>query len=323
MNLNLPDSAIGIIVYLTLFVGVLLLFEGMRAWLSRAESLTEARNRRMRMVKGGKSTDEVLSLLKDPDFATAKGAGSPIARLKKLLRQSGLRISLGVFGLLQVMLGAALFLPASRFLPPLHAGGIAALVAAVLPLLVLVALKEERSKKLTKQLPDALDLMGRGLRVGHPLAATIASVAEDMPDPIGTEFGIIQDQIAYGDEMTAAFHEFAERVGSEDARYLAVSIGIQHGTGGNLARVLDILSTVIRDRQAMTKKIKAVSSEGRLSALILTVLPAIIFMAIHTSTPSFYGDVMDDPLFKPFAAAILGLVIFQGLLLRRLVTFKF
>ena len=91
---------------------------------------------------------------------------------------------------------------------------------------------------------------------------------------------------------------------------------------GNL-RVLDILSTVIRDRQAMTKKIKAVSSEGRLSALILTVLPAIIFMAIHTSTPSFYGDVMDDPLFKPFAAAILGLVIFQGLLLRRLVTFKF
>ena len=165
--------------------------------------------------------------------------------------------------------------------------------------------------------------MARGLKVGHPVAVTVGNVATDLPDPIGSEFGIIQDQINYGDDVATAFQDFAKRVGTEDANYLAVSIGIQHGTGGNLARVLSILSQVIRDRQTMQKKIKAISAEGRLSSLILTVLPVFIYFSIEMSTPSFYGDVRNDPLFPYFASAIVGLTIAQGLILKRLVKFKF
>jgi tight adherence protein B len=174
-----------------------------------------------------------------------------------------------------------------------------------------------------KQLPDALDLMSRGLTVGHPLNVTVNSVAQDMPDPIGSEFGIIQDQVSYGEDIVTAFSDFADRVEIEDASYLAVSVGIQHGTGGNLARVLQVLSKVIRDRATMRQRIHAISAEGRLSAMILTLLPFVIFGSIQMSTPSYYGDVSTDPLFKPFAIAIIGLILAQGIILNRLVNFKF
>ena len=130
-------------------------------------------------------------------------------------------------------------------------------------------------------------------------------------------------KINYGDDVATAFHDFAQRVATEDANYLAVSIGIQHGTGGNLSKILNVLSQVIRDRHTMRKKIKAISAEGRLSGMILTALPIFIYTTIELSSPTFYGDVRGDPIFPLFAAAIGGLVLLQGLILYRLVKFKF
>ena len=115
---------------------------------------------------------------------------------------------------------------------------------------------------MVRQLPDALDLMARGLKVGHPLNTTIRSVANEMPDPIASEFGVVMDQIAYGDDLPDAFAEMADRIDLEDVRYLSVSIGIQHGSGGDLASILMTLSRVIRNRLSMRKRIKAISSEG-------------------------------------------------------------
>ena len=152
---------------------------------------------------------------------------------------------------------------------------------------------------------------------------TIGAVAKEMSDPIGTEFGLVQDQISYGTEIAEAFAEFASRVDQEDVRYLAVAVGIQHGTGGNLARVLGVLSKVIRDRAVMRRRIVAISSEGRLSAFILTLVPFIIFGSIMTTSPNYYTDVQNDPIFLPVAIAIVSLVVAQALILRHLVSFKF
>jgi tight adherence protein B len=135
-------------------------------------------------------------------------------------------------------------------------------------------------EKLVAQLPDALDLMARGLKVGHPLNVTVASVATEMSDPIGSEFGLLVDQVSFGTEIADAFADLADRTDLEDTRSLAVSVGIQHGTGGNLARVLNVLAKVIRDRATMRRKITAISAEGRLSAFILSVLPFGIFGSI-------------------------------------------
>ncbi len=310
-------------IYVTLFLGVLLAFDGIRQVLSKTESDTTARNRRMRMINRGASTDEVLNLLlAEPNHKPNQSRGL-LGRLKFALRQAGLPFGVFGYSLITAAIFAAVFVASSRAVALELAVAVSAVVSFGLPLIVLMGLRSKRSTKLMNQLPDALDLMSRGLTIGHPLNVTVNSVATDMPDPIGTEFGIIQDQVSFGDDIVTAFNGFADRVDLEDARYLSVSIAIQHGTGGNLARVLQVLSKVIRDRARMRKTIHALSSEGRLSSQILTILPIAIFSSIYFSTPSYYADVMDDPLFMPIAIAVVSLVVMQGVILRRLCNFKF
>lgn len=310
-------------IYAALFLGVLLAFDGMRQVFSRTESDTAARNRRMRMIKRGTSTYEVLNvLLADPNHKPNQSRGL-LGRLKFALSQAGLPFGVFGYSLITAAIFVTVFVATSRAVA-LEFSLAASVVASFgLPWIGLAALRRKRSTKLMNQLPDALDLMSRGLTVGHPLNVTVNSVATDMPDPIGTEFGISQDQVSFGDDIVTAFNGFADRVDLEDARYLSVSVAIQHGTGGNLARVLQILSKVIRDRATMRQRIRAISAEGRLSALILTILPIAIFGVITLTTPSFYGDVQDDPLFRPFAIAVVSLIVMQGVILNRLVNFKF
>jgi tight adherence protein B len=147
-------------------------------------------------------------------------------------------------------------------------------------------------------------------------------VAETMPDPIGTEFGIMVDQISYGDELVVAFRKLADRNPSEDFNYLAVSIAIQHGTGGNLGRILGVLAGVMRGRIMMRRKIKSMSAEGRISAWILSSLPFLMVGLNSIITPEYYGDVVNDPLFMPLALATLGLILLNGFVLFRLVNFR-
>ncbi|MHA6325847.1 type II secretion system F family protein [Roseivivax sp. CAU 1753] len=186
----------------------------------------------------------------------------------------------------------------------------------------LKSLHQKRITALTRQLPDALDLMMRGLRVGHPVGATVANVGRTMADPIGREFRILSDQISHGDYLTDAFADMADRVGQEDVEYLSVSITIQHGSGGNLADVLGTLSKVVRERIVMRRRIRAISSEGRLSAYLLSALPVLIFVSTSLSSPGYYTDVSDDPAFLPIAVTIVALVVGNFLALRKLVTFK-
>ncbi len=319
--MNLQSTEVLLIIYVLVFVGILLAFDGARQFLSRSENPAEARNRRIRMMKDGATSDEVLAQL---FYSKRSRRGLDLLPdVGKSLRQAGLALSPPLFYILSVLLGGFVFVAAQVYLPTFFALPAALAAAVGVPLVILQAFRQKRMAQLVSQLPDALDLMARGLKVGHPLNVTVASVATDMQDPIGTEFGLIQDQVSYGDDIVTAFRDFADRVDLEDARYLAVSVGIQHGTGGNLGRVLTVLAKVIRDRATMRKKIRAISSEGRLSALILSILPFGIFGSIHLSTPEFYGDVQSDPLFMPFAVTIISLVVLQALILRKLVTFKF
>lgn len=180
----------------------------------------------------------------------------------------------------------------------------------------------KRVDALTHQLPDALDLMMRGLRIGHPVSATIANVGRTMPDPIGAEFRQLAEQVSHGDYLTDAFTDLADRVGQEDVEYLAVSIRIQHGTGGNLADMLGTLAKVVRDRIVMRRRVKAISSEGRMSAYVLSALPVLIYCITSYTAPDYYGAISDDPMYQPIAITIVALVVANFLALRKLVTFK-
>ena len=311
------------VLYIGVFIGVLLVFAGIQEiFAGRSEEESE-RNRRMRMIRKGIGEDEILATLIGDHVDTRQTSGGIVARLRRNMRRAGLSFGLPVVFAAAAALGGALFVLLSLKIPTGPAAGIATVLGLFLPYAVIDALAEERLKKLTTQLPDALDMMARGLKIGHPLNVTLKRVAQQMPDPIGTEFGLIEDRIRHGADVPTAISEFAARFQSEDTHYFAACVAIQHGTGGNLGQVLRVLSKVIRDRINMRTRIRAVSGEGRISAFILSLMPFLIVGTIYTSTPSYYTKVMDHPAFMPAAWGVLVLVILQALILRRLATFDF
>lgn len=309
----------GWLIFAGVFIGALLLIEGMRQLTSRRETDSEARSRRLRLIAGGTQLEERLDILLPGEGSQKKFLGLDLGTR---LLAAGLPQQPMMFGLGAVVLFCLMSLALMPLVGALGAVGLSVMVCILLPLMVLSAIQAARLKRIAAQLPDALDLMGRALRAGHPLSLSIGTVAETMPDPIGTEFGIMVDQISYGDELVTAFRKLAERNPSEDFHYLAVSIAIQHGTGGNLGRVLGVLSEVMRGRIMMRRKIKSMSAEGRISAWILSSIPFLMVGLNSIITPAYYGDVMQDPLFMPMALAALGLILLNGFVLFRLVNFR-
>jgi tight adherence protein B len=312
------------VLYTALFVGVLLAFDGLLQFLFRGRSAEEAINRRLRMLASGTDPEEVLRLLRRRRPPSGMAAVPGLRQWQTLVIQSGITIEGGRL-LSMLLLGTAgLFL----VLMVLGFAGLVALSLALalgvaLPVMVLVWIRGRRAGAIARQLPDGIDLMVRSLRAGHPLNSAFQVIAREMPDPLGSEMGVVADAITYGDDLTDAVTAFADRVDLEDARYLAVAINIQAGTGGNLAHVLEALAQVIRERFAMLRKIRALSAEGRLTAIIVSIVPLVIFVSLNAISPTFYGDVADDPLYKPFLATGVVLTALNAIALRRLVRFHF
>jgi tight adherence protein B len=312
-----------VVVYLMIFFGALFTFEGVRQVVGSRAGEIQHKNRRMRMIAHGADENRIIEVLFRNHASGGKRAKGPIAAFQRALAHANVPFGLGVVTAFMIALAVAVFILGSRF-APLPFAALAALVLGFgLPYAIVDRMAETRLNKLAEQLPDALDMMARGLRVGHPLNVTLRRVARDMQDPIGSEFGVIEDRIRHGVDLVTAFGEFADRVDREDAHYLSVCVGIQHGTGGNLGRVLFVLSRVIRDRLTMKKKIHAISSEGRLSAMILTLMPFLIVGVIYSSTPSFFLDVKDHPIFLPVAIGVGVMIFLQGVILKQLTDFDF
>ncbi|EYD76715.1 Putative Flp pilus assembly protein TadB [Rubellimicrobium mesophilum DSM 19309] len=322
MTPGLQDQEVIYLVYVGVALGVFLLVTGLGQLLTRGENAAEARNRRMKMIGRGASTEEVLALLKAPEDSGLLRRIPVLGNLAREMRRAGMTMSPAHLLLFCLLGGVALGLFAVRVLPPIQAFAVAIGVSLLLPVAVVGAKRRKRVEALVAQLPDALDLMSRGLKVGHPLNTSIGAVAKEMPDPVGTEFGLIFDQVSYGDDLVAAVQEFAQRVDIEDVHYLAASIAIQHGTGGDLARVIEVMAKVIRGRIAMRRRIRAISSEGRLSAWFLSAIPVAIYTFTSISSPTYFGGVIADPLYVPMMSVIVVLVVTNALVLRKLVNFR-
>ncbi|TMM54759.1 type II secretion system F family protein [Sulfitobacter sabulilitoris] len=308
--------------YAVVFLGALMAFEGLRQFFARDENRIEAVNRRINMRAQGKSGEEILALLKPARRKGWMGNLPFVGDLPLALRKAGFIIPPELF---LAACGAGFVISAAagaQVTRPLLAFAVAAVFFLIVPLVGLGTLYRKRMARLVRQLPDALDLMARGLRVGHPLNTTLQSVADEMPDPAGTEFGLVVDQVAYGEDLTEAMRQMASRIEEEDVQYLSIAINMQAGTGGDLARVLTTLSRVIRARMALRRKVKAISSEGRLTAYILSALPLAIAAMMTIMTPTYYGEVMDYPHFWPVMYCIGAAVALNAIVLFRLVNFR-
>jgi tight adherence protein B len=181
---------------------------------------------------------------------------------------------------------------------------------------------KKRISLFEEQLPDALDLMVRSLRVGHPMNAAIGIVAREMADPLGTEFGLIADETTYGMTITDALDRLAVRVPVADLRFVAIAINIQSTSGGNLAEILAGLSAVIRARFKLFRKVRAITAEARWSGWFLSVFPIIALLMVQVVQPDYYDRVSDHPLFLPGAILTVILLIVNIIFMRILVNIK-
>jgi tight adherence protein B len=200
-----------------------------------------------------------------------------------------------------------------------------ALAITVAPAAVYLWLQLVRRKRITQfgeQFPDALDVIIRGLRAGHPFRVALAMVAREMPDPIGSEFGIIADEVTFGLELTTAVENVVRRVGHDDLSFFAIAVGVQSQTGGNLAEILSRLSVLMRQRAKLRLKVRALTSEGRLSAVFLSLAPFILFGVIMLLSPKYFVEVKDNPLILP--ALVVGLLMLAAgnIIMYRMVHFK-
>lgn len=322
------------LVYAALFVGAIFLAEGIYFLVIDSKDHNKA-NRRMNMLASGKDAVEVFASLRRKPMRRIRflgPLGTPLLALEDALARAGLSISLPRFLLMMLGLTIAtlvllIFLLQRSALPNVLATNAVCLVLAVLigvgvPLLVVSHLVTSRMKKFARQLPDTLDVMVRSLHAGHPIASALKLVTEEMPDPVGTEFGIAVDEMTYGLELRHALENMGERIGQSDFRYVVVAINIQHDTGGNLAEVLSNLSSIIRERFRMFQKVKALSAEGRMSAWVLGILPIVVLLLLSILNPSYYTAVMDDPLFWPVSGVALGLMTFAIYVMYRMVNFR-
>ena len=199
----------------------------------------------------------------------------------------------------------------------------AALFSAIIaPYLFLRIKRGRRRKAFAAQFPDAIDIIVRSLRAGHPVPIAISMVGRELPDPIGSEFGIATDEITYGADLETAMRNLYFRVGQDDLPLFVTAVAIQGSTGGNLSEILENLSAVIRQRFKMRRKIRALAAEGRASALILSSLPIAMFGIINLVSPDFYSSVWHESITKVALAMACCWMGIGNFIMYRLVNFK-
>lgn len=280
-------------------------------------------NRRMHLQEKKLTQQQVLVQLRKERGVEGRSLFS-LDGLRRLRTQSGVVMPMPkFFGITSaVSLGLVLGL-ASLGLPLRFAVLVWPALCLVVPVVALRFLRSRRHKMFGIQLPEALELITRSLKAGHPVPVAIAMVAREMPDPIGTEFGLVADEVTYGSDLVSALHSMFQRVGHEDLPLFVTAVSIQATSGGNLREILDGLSAVIRERGKLKRKVRAISTEGRMSAYILTAVPALLGAGIMVLMPEFYGDVWGEPLTWYLLGGSVAWLMLGNLMMFKMANFRF
>ena len=314
------------LIYALIFVGVFMMVEGFYLVIYGKTLKREKKvNRRLALLQDGRDTEEVMGILRHEREGAEKHERVPVVGpLVEMARHAAITITITQIVVSLVVLSVLSF------------GLLTIFTGAVIQIRIVVALitgyaafyiwlrgkAKKRISLFEEQLPDALDLMVRSLRVGHPMNAAIGIVSREMMDPLGTEFGLIADEATYGMAITEAIDRMAARVPVPDLRFVAIAINIQSTSGGNLAEILAGLSAVIRARFKLFRKVRAITAEARWSGWFLSVFPVIALLLVQVVQPDYYDRVSDHPLFMPGAILTFILLVVNVFFMRMLVNIK-
>jgi tight adherence protein B len=311
-----------LIIYIAIFCAVLFAVQGGYWLFAEQKRARSAINRRLLLAKKSSSAQEIFEILKRERGLTGLDTAF-FNRWNDVLVQTGLRLDGKLLIGIAFSLGLVLFLllgvafgygPLSFIL--------SAILSAFSLLLILALIRRKRIAKFSEQLPDAVEVIVRGVRAGYPFTVALSLVAKEMSDPIGTEFGMTSDEISFGSEIGTALDNLFRRVGHEDLLYLTMSLKIQSQTGGNLAGILSRLARLLRERAMLRLKVKAISAEGRLSAVFLTVMPFLLFGVITLLRPDYFWSVHNHPIIMPALTVCLIMLGVGNVIIYRMVNFK-
>jgi len=312
------------IIYALVAGSAILFVEAIYVVFFSATSYRSKINRRLRLMEGDPDRESILVQIRRERGLTSGGLYSlPVLSLNRLILQSGLTMGLTRFLLLDAVASAAVFVGMLwQRGDAIEAAIAAALCCLLLPFIALRFMRGVRHKKFGAQFPDALDIIVRSLRAGHPVPVAIQMVAREMEDPVGTEFGIVADEITFGADLEGAMRNLYFRVGQEDLPLFVTAVAIQASTGGKLSEILENLSGVIRQRFKMRRKVRALASEGRFSALLLSVVPIGLFLILKVTAPDYYTSVWHID-FTKYALGAAGAWMMAGnYVMYRMVSFK-
>ena len=314
------------IIFGLLFVGVVLIVEGIYlVMFGKSIKLNSRVNRRLALMEQGKAQEEVFEALRKERDQHLKGLKLPIMSiLSHKAQQANIAFSP------TMLFGVMILVAAMAF------GGLTYFTTTGLVLRVILAIliggggvyfwlngkAKKRMALFEEQLPDAVDLIVRSLRVGHPFANAINIVSEEMPDPIGSEFGMIVDETAYGADVASALNNMAERIDVPDLRFLTVAVAIQAKAGGNLAEVLDGLSKVIRARFKLFRRVGAITAEAKWSGMFLSAFPLGALAMVQITNPTYYDAVKPTEYYVPAAIAVFSMLAVNFFVMRAMVNIK-
>ncbi len=195
-------------------------------------------------------------------------------------------------------------------------------LALVIPYFSVLHKRKRRISQFETYLPQSLEIVSRSLRSGHPLSVGLQMISKEIPEPVGGEFARVSREHQLGLPLEEALKGLTRRVDLLDLRFLVLSILIHRQTGGDLAEVLDNLSTVIRDRLKVLGQVRALTAEGRLSGWVLGVLPLFMFLLIWFINPTYMSILLETPVGRKLLFSAVFLQFLGVLMIRKIVRIK-
>ena len=240
-------------------------------------------------------------------------------RLGRFIEQSGRTVLAHRLVALSILLGIAAFILVLVVLRQPLIAVIAGLIAAAIPFAVIYRERQARLERFDEQLPDAMDIMKRALRAGHPFNACLKLVADDMEPPISREFELTFADVNYGNDLRQALLGMLLRVPSSNLMAVVTAVLIQKETGGNLAEIFERISQVIRSRFRFGRRVRTLSAEGRLSAWILALVPLVLFVMIWVTSPGYLPPLLHDPVGQKLIIAACVMLVVGVLWMRKII----
>lgn len=308
-----------------LFLLLLILVFGVLLYFLKPSSIEKAVEEQLASIEGTQSpTADRTNILKQETVRS--GALEDIsqwlpwsAAVTRLVKQAGRNWSIGSLTLASLIAGAAAYWLTSLVSPLVAMSTAIGLAAVVAPYVYLYIIREVRFRQFSNLLPEAVDLMSRGLRAGHSISAVLEMVGNEIAEPIGSEFRALQGEQSLGLPMRDSLKNLVERVPINDLRFLATAILLQKESGGNLAQILDKTSNVLRERARLRGQLAIYTAQGRITGYILGAAPFLMFGIISLVNHNYEKPLFTDPFGIKMLYFGLGMMVIGILTIRKII----